>query len=546
MKRIKLFALALTALFTTSIYAQDTLFYWRSSAATSKVESATAAIKGTYIFTGSANPGSENAAYVAGVPDGMKSTTTKGNKLGSSTLYFAATLDGTYKLQAGDTIYVCGYNPYKIGSTVSSNTAGTDIASSLATGADKDNYNIGKVGISAAMIASMGTNISTVYFSRALGSGTGLAAIMIVRPAPNTEPVSTVTVTGLAKCFVGRNNSLEASCDKPADEYLWEVDGVEQTGATTSSFVFSSNSEGTFAIVCKAKNSFNSDWVASSAFSVQVLPPYSQVDVDGSITWDWTKAASVASIQFSDATTPKKGDTILLANVDNMKNDANFNSQALLFAGEYTIRDSKYCQGSLLKFHTLVAGKLQVIYSNTGNRSNESERRFLTVNSTQVGSGSMKSDKNDTISGIVVAAGDVSLVGVFNNGDPAAAPQYLRFYKVVFQPSFAVTCADAEHGTVTADMSAAVEGEKVTLTLTPESGYEVASVAVNGNALTPEAGVYSFDMPGEAANVVATFSVASALDNTDAGVKAVKVIRDGQLLIEKGGVLYNAQGAVIR
>lgn len=46
--------------------------------------------------------------------------------------------------------------------------------------------------------------------------------------------------------------------------------------------------------------------------------------------------------------------------------------------------------------------------------------------------------------------------------------------------------------------------------------------------------------------VSATESTPTAIDNTEAGVKANKVLRDGVLLIEKNGVLYNAQGAVVR
>ena len=38
----------------------------------------------------------------------------------------------------------------------------------------------------------------------------------------------------------------------------------------------------------------------------------------------------------------------------------------------------------------------------------------------------------------------------------------------------------------------------------------------------------------------------TAIDNTEAEVKAVKVIRNGQLFIEKNGVIYNAQGAVVK
>jgi len=38
----------------------------------------------------------------------------------------------------------------------------------------------------------------------------------------------------------------------------------------------------------------------------------------------------------------------------------------------------------------------------------------------------------------------------------------------------------------------------------------------------------------------------TAIDNTNAEIKAVKVIRNGQLFIEKNGVIYNAQGAVVK
>ena len=51
-------------------------------------------------------------------------------------------------------------------------------------------------------------------------------------------------------------------------------------------------------------------------------------------------------------------------------------------------------------------------------------------------------------------------------------------------------------------------------------------------------------MPAQAANVVATFvASATGINNAEEAVKTVKVIRNGQLFIEKNGVLYNAQGA---
>ena len=155
-----------------------------------------------------------------------------------------------------------------------------------------------------------------------------------------------------------------------------------------------------------------------------------------------------------------------------MNNDADFNSQALLFAGEYAARDGKYCQGSLLKFHTTVSGTLSVEYSNTGNRSKDEDTRILTVNGTKIGEGSLRSDETVTESAISVEGGDVEISSVLKKDESV---QYIRIYKIIF-----------------------------------------------------------------------TEDVVTAIDNAETEVKAEKVIRNGQLFIEKNGVLYNAQGSVVK
>ena len=57
-----------------------------------------------------------------------------------------------------------------------------------------------------------------------------------------------------------------------------------------------------------------------------------------------------------------------------------------------------------------------------------------------------------------------------------------------------------------------------------------------GDTYTPEANV----------TLYAYYSTATALDNTDASVKAVKYFKDGQLFIEKNGKIYNAMGIEVR
>lgn len=113
---------------------------------------------------------------------------------------------------------------------------------------------------------------------------------------------------------------------------------------------------------------------------------------------------------------------------------------------------------------------------------------------------------------------------------------------------FAINCAEAQNGSVAAPFTLGIPGEEITLTVTPAEGYKIENVTLNGETVEAVEGAYSFTMPDAAAAVSATFvkDTASALGNTEAEAKAVKVVRDGQLLILKNGVLYNAQGAIVK
>ena len=84
--------------------------------------------------------------------------------------------------------------------------------------------------------------------------------------------------------------------------------------------------------------------------------------------------------------------------------------------------------------------------------------------------------------------------------------------KAVFEPiEYSVTASAGAGGAVTLDKTAAVMGDEVRVTLTPEPGYEIASVSADGGeiALTAsidEAGVYTFTMPAKNVTVSAAFS----------------------------------------
>ena len=113
---------------------------------------------------------------------------------------------------------------------------------------------------------------------------------------------------------------------------------------------------------------------------------------------------------------------------------------------------------------------------------------------------------------------------------------------------YPITYAAAENGEVSG-WTIAYPGEEVVMNITSNEGYTLTSLTYNGTEMVqPAPGApISFTMPAEAVTVAASFGdIATGIGNADAAVKAVKVIRDGKLFIEKNGVLYNAQGVIVK
>ena len=114
---------------------------------------------------------------------------------------------------------------------------------------------------------------------------------------------------------------------------------------------------------------------------------------------------------------------------------------------------------------------------------------------------------------------------------------------------FAINCAEATNGTVAASYKLGIPNETITLTVTPDAGYKIATVTVNGDELVDVEGAYSFTMPGQDVDVVATFEVSTGVSDAAADADAkttTKRLVDGVLLIEKDGVTYSAQGGILK
>ena len=113
---------------------------------------------------------------------------------------------------------------------------------------------------------------------------------------------------------------------------------------------------------------------------------------------------------------------------------------------------------------------------------------------------------------------------------------------------YPITYNIGEGGTVTG-WTIAFPNEEVVMNITSNEGYALNSLTYNGTEMvqTAPGAPISFTMPAEDVTVAATFGdIATGIDNTDAEVKSVKFFENGQLFIEKNGVIYNAQGAIVK
>ena len=130
-------------------------------------------------------------------------------------------------------------------------------------------------------------------------------------------------------------------------------------------------------------------------------------------------------------------------------------------------------------------------------------------------------------------------------------------------PSYLITIADSEDGAVTSSHTAAKKGDTVTLTVTPEDGYELADLTVTDFwgkdvALTDNGdGTYSFTMPGSQVEIEASFTQAGEpepepelpfTDVTEADwfYDEVQYVVDNGLMIGTSDTTFDPNGTTTR
>ncbi|MBR2168276.1 MAG: InlB B-repeat-containing protein [Paludibacteraceae bacterium] len=169
------------------------LFHWRADAGTLTTDSGNGTTTGGTTTLRSTDTGktwsSENPTYDATVPADMKATSTKELKSGGNALYLELSLaSGTF--QEGDTIYVTGYKPWGFTTTTESiNTLSTWSVAEVSTGSNASDVKTGYAVIGA------GIDAATIYARRKEGSGSGIAAIKVIRPAAREIASTVITLS---------------------------------------------------------------------------------------------------------------------------------------------------------------------------------------------------------------------------------------------------------------------------------------------------------------------------------------------------------------
>jgi hypothetical protein len=119
---------------------------------------------------------------------------------------------------------------------------------------------------------------------------------------------------------------------------------------------------------------------------------------------------------------------------------------------------------------------VEVKYTNTGNRTSEDDRRFLNVNGTNYGEGTMSSkEENMVTTSVPVAIGEVTIKGTLKKDN---SDQYLRIYSITFTPTATTTVGakgyatycnsdyalDFSNKSIKAYTISSTDGQKLTLT----------------------------------------------------------------------------------
>ena len=148
----------------------------------------------------------------------------------------------------------------------------------------------------------------------------------------------------------------------------------------------------------------------------------------------------------------------------------------------------------------------------------------------------------------VEAAGEVTITATWQGlSDDATVAVTLLTHEVTFDDPENGDIVVKANGVAISTGDHLLKGDVITVEDTPDSGFALATLnAVTTSATTDIKESKSFTIGTEDVEIVAVFSKATALEDVETSVKAVKLLRNGILLIEKNGHTYNAMGQLVK
>ena len=160
-------------------------------------------------------------------------------------------------------------------------------------------------------------------------------------------------------------------------------------------------------------------------------------------------------------------------------------------------------------------------------------------------------DQLTVMDGETQVAVEITTEGKYIFVMPAGNVEISATFKAI---DYTITITPAENGTVTADKETAHIGESVTLTVTPDKGYELDEIHVmNGTTrlttVSEDEGNHTFVMPANNVVISALFKETSGTgvhDATATDILPRKVLRDGQVYILRAGKTYTATGIEVK
>ena len=160
-------------------------------------------------------------------------------------------------------------------------------------------------------------------------------------------------------------------------------------------------------------------------------------------------------------------------------------------------------------------------------------------------------DQLTVMNGTTQVAVTITTEGKYTFVMPAGNVKVQATFKAI---DYTITIEPAENGTVTADKQTAHIGETVTLTVTPNKGYELDEIHVmNGTTrlttVSEDEGNHTFVMPANNVVISTLFKETSGTgvhDATATDILPRKVLRDGQVYILRAGKTYTATGIEVK